>query len=110
MASAASNAMQRVWSYLISPAILVVFALAFLLFVYGLVEFLWKLNEGGENAEGKRHMVWGIIGMLIMVSVYGILGLLSNTFGLGVDPNNINSYNPDTSSMNNISVPNLFGK
>jgi hypothetical protein len=105
--SAASDIVSRFWTYIISPVILVVFACGFLLFVYGLVEFLWKINQGGENKEGKQHMLWGIIGMLIMVSVYGIISLLSNTFSLGIDPNNPNSYNPDTSSLNNLTLPGM---
>ena len=94
--------MQRVVTYIINPALLVIFALGFLLFVYGLVEFLWKLNEGGDNSEGKQHMVWGIVGMLIMVSVYGILDIIDNTFHL-------NFSNPDTTRANNIVIsPNLL--
>ena len=95
--------MYRFETYIINPAILVIFALGFLLFVYGLVEFLWKLNEGGDTDEGKQHMLWGIVGMLIMVSVYGILELLDNTFGLDF-------RNPDVSRAENISLPgNFFG-
>ena len=104
MLGATGNAMQRVVNYIIDPALLVIFALGFLLFIYGLVEFLWNLNEGGDNKAGKQHMVWGIVGMLIMVSVYGILGLIDNTFGLDF-------ANPDASRINNVSVPsNLFGR
>ena len=45
--------------------------------------FLWNLEDGGDNSEGKQHMIWGIIGMFIMVSIWGIIGLLDNTFNLG---------------------------
>ena len=89
-------------AYIVNPAIVIVFALGFFLFIYGLVEFLWKLNEGGDNAEGKKHMLWGIVGMLIMVSVYGILELLDGTFGLDYK-------NPDVSRANSIIVPVDFG-
>jgi|SRR6185436_12665551 len=100
---ATGNAMNRIVDYIIDPALLIIFALGFLLFVYGLVEFLWKINGEGDTNEGKKHMVWGIVGMLIMVSVYGILDLIDNTFGLDFS-------NPDVSRINNISVPpNLFG-
>jgi len=95
----------RFWNYLISPAILLVFALGFFLLTWGLVEFLWKLNEGGDNKEGKQHMLWGIVGMLIMVSVYGILSLLDNTFGLGaLSGNGLNT------STTNINVTGTFGQ
>lgn len=98
MLGATGNAMGRIVTYIIDPVLLVVFALGFLLFVYGLVEFLWKINEGGDNKEGKQHMVWGIVGMLIMVSVYGILGLIDDTFGLDFS-------NPDVSRINNVNIP-----
>ena len=88
--------------FIIYPVIVVVFALGFFLFIWGLVEFLWKLNEGGDNKEGKQHMLWGIVGMLIMVSVWGILELLDNTFGLDY-------RNPDVSRMDQVTVPRSFG-
>ena len=100
--NALANIMDKLWGLIIGPAILVVFACGFLLFVYGLVEFLWKLNEGGDNSEGKQHMIWGIVGMLIMVSVWGILDLLDNTFGLDF-------RNPDPGRAQNISIPANFG-
>lgn len=99
MDTAAGNAMNRIVTFIIDPALLVIFALGFLLFVYGLVEFLWKMNGEGDTAEGKKHMVWGVVGMLIMISVYGILDIIDNTFGLDFS-------NPDVGRINNIVVPN----
>ncbi|HEY4517196.1 MAG TPA: hypothetical protein VJG64_04600 [Candidatus Paceibacterota bacterium] len=90
---------------ILNPAILVVFTLGFFLFVWGLVQFLKALNEGGDAKEGKQHMLWGVAGMFIMVSVYGIIALISNTFGLGIDPRG--SYNPDMSRLQNINVGTL---
>ncbi len=100
--NALGNLMDKFWSAIISPAILIVLALGFLLFVYGLVEFLWNLNTGGDNKEGKQHMMWGIVGILVMFSVYGILDLLDNTF-------NLDFRNPDVSRAQNIKVPSNFG-
>ncbi len=96
------NVMDRFTTYIIDPAILIVFAAGFFLFVWGLVEFLWNLNAGGENEEGKKHMLWGIVGMFVMVSVYGILSLLDNTFEL-------NFRNPDVGRAQNIIVSPDFG-
>lgn len=93
--------MDKFVTLIIDPAILIVFAAGFFLFIWGLVEFLVAINQGGDTGEGKRHMVWGIVGMLIMVSVYGIIALLDNTFGLDI-------ANPDVSRMNNISPGSFF--
>jgi hypothetical protein len=90
-----SGILQRIGTEILQPAAQVVFAAGFLLFLWGLVKFLWNAQEGADNAEGKSHMIWGIVGMVIMVSIWGIISLLNNTFGLGVnggastDPGNI---------------------
>src|SRR3989338_4879625 len=97
----ASNVISRFVDFIINPAILIIFTFGFFLFTWGLVQFLWNLDEGGENAAGKQHMLWGIVGMLIMVSVYGIINIVDNTFDL--DP----AY-PDVGRMNNVTAPPLF--
>lgn len=93
--------MDKFVTLIIDPAILIVFAAGFFLFIWGLVEFLVAINQGGDAAEGKRHMMWGIVGMLIMVSVYGIVSLLDNTFGLDI-------ANPDVGRMNSVIQPGSF--
>jgi hypothetical protein len=93
--NAATNLVDKFTNYIVDPAILVVFAAGFFFFVYGLVEFMWNLNEGAQS-NGKQHMLWGTVGMFVMVSVYGIVALISNTFGLGIDPAN-GTYNMNTS-------------
>lgn len=76
----------RLETVIIKPALLLVFTAGFFIFVWGLVVFLFNLDEGPERDKGKKHMIYGLIGMFIMVSVYGILTLLSDTFNLGCDP------------------------
>lgn len=93
-----SGLITRFKLYIISPTILIIFSAGFFLFVWGLVEFLRNLNAGGDNKEGKQHMVWGLVGMLVMVSVYGIISLIDNTFSLNI-------LNPDVSRINNVIAP-----
>lgn len=101
MENASAQLINKLVDYIIDPIILVVFAAGFFLFVWGLVQFLWKLDEGAQSS-GKQHMLWGIVGMLIMVSVYGIIGILDETFDLDIG-------NPDMSRMNQITAPADFG-
>ncbi|OGG80551.1 hypothetical protein A3A39_01530 [Candidatus Kaiserbacteria bacterium RIFCSPLOWO2_01_FULL_54_13] len=90
-------------TYLINPAILVIFTAGFFLFTWGLVQFIMNLNKGSENQEGKLHMLWGIVGMFVMASVYGIVQLLDSTFGLGAF-----SATPDMSRWQDINIPPYF--
>ena len=89
---------------IIGPVMQVVFAAGFLLFLWGLVQFLWNLEESSSHEEGKQHMLWGIIGMFIMVSIWGIIGMISNTFNLGV---NSGGFNDGTGNLPGV-TGNLF--
>lgn len=80
---AASQLLNKFVTYIIDPAILLIFAAGFLYFIWGLVQFINDLDEGAHREEGIEHMKWGIVGMVIMVSVWGIIALLDNTFKLG---------------------------
>ena len=85
-------------SFVVNPIILLLFSLGLLFFIYGLVQFMFNLAQGGENrSEGKSHMLWGIIGMFIMSSVFGIIRLLDSTFLLDIkNPNPIHLDIPGT--------------
>jgi hypothetical protein len=70
----------NVTSVLINPALLLIFTAALVVFVWGLVQFLYSLNMGGKDTNtGKMHMLWGIVGMFIMMAAYGILNLIEGT-------------------------------
>lgn len=77
---------RRINKFVLNPLIFFLFAAALAYFLYGLVEFI--SNAGNEDAlnKGKQHMLWGIIGMFIMMSVFGIMQLIINTLGIkGID-------------------------
>ncbi len=74
----------RINRYIINPLILILFAMAFFWFFLGLLKFFQMKEKGGDELDqAKRHVVWGIVGMAIMVSVFGIMNLLTGTIGLG---------------------------
>ncbi len=70
----------KVNQYIINPLIILLFALALVYFLYGVVEFL-STNADKDRTTGKNHMLWGIFGMFIMISVFAILRIIANTIG-----------------------------
>ena len=77
-----SGLLERFVNLLIIPAIKIVVAAGFFLFIWGFVSHFYYLSTGSPQEGVKQHMFWGVIGLLIMVSVGGILGLIINTFGI----------------------------
>lgn len=68
--------------FIFDPAVLLVFSIGFLLFVWGLVEFIANPADTTRKETGQKHMLWGIIGMFIMIAVGGIIALIDDTFDL----------------------------
>ena len=62
----------------------VLFALAFVVFLWGVVQFIMNSADEAERAKGKQFMLWGIIGLFVMFSVWGLVSILQKT----VDPIN----------------------
>jgi len=83
-ASALGNLMFRINRYLINPAILLMFAIAVVMFIVGLAEFMAQKDNAEAVEKGKRHMVWGIIGIFIMVAVFFIMRVIINVLGVSL--------------------------
>ena len=65
---------------IINPLLALIFAAGLLVFVYGIVEFLWGLsNETDAKNTGKKHMFWGVVGMFVMVAAYAIIAIIKNS-------------------------------
>ena len=53
---------------------------AVLAFMYGLLMFIFKPGEGDKGKKHKDVMIWAIVAIFLMVSVWGIVRVLQNTF------------------------------
>ncbi|OGJ05811.1 hypothetical protein A2456_01705 [Candidatus Nomurabacteria bacterium RIFOXYC2_FULL_36_19] len=72
---------------IINPLILFLFALALVYFLYGLFEFIANGANDEKKTTGKSHMLWGVVGLTIMMGVWFILGVIMSTFNIeGIKP------------------------
>ncbi len=66
-------------------AIPVITTLAFGVFIWGVISYFF-LNQDNEDkrAEGRQFIFWGILGMVVLFSVWGFVNIL--LFTLGITP------------------------
>ena len=59
-------------------------SLAVIAFFWGIVQYIWGLREGNAKKvqDGNQVMIWGIVSLFVMFSIYGIIKLLQIWFGL----------------------------
>lgn len=86
-------------SVIVNPLIRLLFALGIAYFLYGVFVFLTNADNETERTNGKNHMLYGVIGLTVMMGVWGILNLVLNTLNItGIDPEagtvQLNDYNP----------------
>jgi hypothetical protein len=74
---------------LVRIAIPLLVAVALLVFFWGLVQFIANAGDDDKRKEGKQHMIWGIVGLFVMVSVWGLVGFLGSVIGIQNSPNSV---------------------
>ncbi len=67
---------------LINTAIPILIALGLLLFIWGLVVFIFSQGDDDAQKRGKKLMVWGVIALFVIVSVWGLVALLGELVGV----------------------------
>lgn len=78
----AETLISRIEIFIINPILLLLFAAGFLYFLWGMSTFIWNAESEDGRTVGVRHMMWGIVGMFIMVAAWGFINLIKGTFGI----------------------------
>jgi len=63
---------------IVYPLIYLVSFIAIVIFLWGLFDFVKNSEDSKKRSEGIQHMIWGVVGLAIMFSVYGILSIIIN--------------------------------
>ncbi len=59
----------------------VIFALAFLVFLWGVFRFISETEQKNKE-EHKKFIYYGLIGLFVMFGVWGIIEIVATTFGI----------------------------
>jgi hypothetical protein len=70
---------QKMFGY----ATVIVISLAVLYFLYGVLNYVTKGSEAEERTKAIGMIITGIVAIFVMISVWGLVGILTGTFNLG---------------------------
>ncbi len=74
-------------------------AVAVMLFLWGLVKFMKNTADTEAHEEGKHLMVWGIIAFFVLVSLWGLVTFILNTVMPGFPGGAINFVDKNGATM-----------
>lgn len=64
----------------INALVPIIISLALVVFFWGLVTYIVQLGNEEKRKEAMQLMIWGVIAIFVMVSIWGIIRLLQSTF------------------------------
>ena len=72
----------QVFINLLGVLMTVLYAAAFVAFFWGIVQYILNTDNPTERQKGTQWMIWSVVALSVMVSLWGIVGILIRTFGL----------------------------
>ncbi len=69
--------------YIAGRALPLLILAALVLFLFGIVKrFFLGGKDGADRAEAGKYILWGVVALFVMVSVWGLVNLLRGSFNL----------------------------
>lgn len=73
---------------LIETLVFALMGFALLVFLYGLMRYMMGAGDDSKRAESRMYIVYGILGLFVMVSMWGLVEVFTYTFidegGVGI--------------------------
>lgn len=67
---------------IINPIITLLTLAAFVLFVWGIVQYIQNAADEEKRKQGVQNIIWGIVGLLVMFGAFAIVAILKNVVGV----------------------------
>jgi len=66
----------------LNVVITIVFVLAVIVFGWGIVKLIIAAGDPAQIKQAKQFILWGIIGIAVLASIFGIITFLQQYFGV----------------------------
>lgn len=76
------KSLMQLFANMLGSVIGVLYMVAFVAFFWGIGVFILNTNDDKKRGEGKAWMFWSVIALFVMITIWGLVGLLVNTVGV----------------------------
>ena len=77
----ANTLLNNVVINIVNPLIMLMVGVAIVYFLWGVFVFVRNADSPEERKKGGMHMLYGVLGLFIMATAYGIMDLILGTIG-----------------------------
>jgi hypothetical protein len=66
-----------------------------------LIIYIWNAGDEGKRKEGRGIMIWGVVALFVMVSIWGLVNFIGDAFGIEESPDvpTPDELNPNSDSV-----------
>ncbi len=79
-----NSLLNNIITFVLNPIVVLMFVVAIVVFFWGIVQFIGNSNTDDGREKGKKNILWGVVGIFIMISVYSIIKLILHSVGVSV--------------------------
>ena len=69
---------------IVTSLVPILMALGVIYFIYGVATYVIAADAEAQKA-GRDRMIFGIIGLVVIVAIWGLVSVLTSTFGISTD-------------------------
>lgn len=73
------NLVNNITKFILTPLVYAMFGIATLVFVWGVYNFIGKADDAEARGKGAQQMIWGILGMVIMIGAIALKNIIEGT-------------------------------
>lgn len=77
--------LRKIDTFILNPLIGLAFAVATIVFLFGIFQFIMSETADSARETAKKKILYGLLGMFIMSSAYGLIHIVLGTFGIPTD-------------------------
>lgn len=75
-----ANLLRSITNFILTPVVSFLVSIALVVFLWGVLKYMGKTGDEAEREKARQLIIWGIIGIFVMVSVWGLVKVLMGSF------------------------------
>lgn len=76
---AVNELVNNITKFILTPLVYGMFGIATIVFMWGVQGFIGAADDAEARGKGARQMIWGIVGMVVMIAAIAIKNIIEGT-------------------------------
>lgn len=88
LAATISSIINTAKNTVLTPLITLLIISTTVIFIWGIIKYISAASDSKKIGEAKQFMLWGIVGLFVIVAMWGLVKIIQTTFEIGIGSEN----------------------